>query len=796
MVKQRTDVALRRWIALVVRRPSQIAGISLLVTVLMCGGIGLLEVETSIESFLPRYDPARLEYDAFRREFGGDDTTILTLYAPQVFDGEFVKRLVALHRDLERNLPYTEAVTSLLNARVTYGLGDRLVVEDLLHGWPLAEASLEAVRVRAAGYPAYRNALISEDGHYASMSIDIVAHLEVAAPELLDGSPHMLSSEEREHFVSALSAIVRRHASPEFPVWVTGREPIASAVLRAIRGDMVRFSVAALVLIATVLLLLFRRTSGVVLPLATVVLTLLATFGVMGWMGVSISPTTQILPSFLLAVGVCDAIHVLAIYYRRLDGGRPHGEALADAYGHSGFAIVMTSITTAVCLASFLPAAMPPVSGLGFAAVAGVALALFYTLSLMPAVMTLVPMRPRAVSGQGSSGAYVDRALVAQAKLGTQRPGLLVVVWSLGTAVALYGAVSLHFEHKPLEWFRPADPTRVAIELINDKVHAGGSYAVILDTGKDNGLYEPGVMRRIDAMREFVETVEIAGFRAGRAISIVDVLKETHRALNGNDPDYFTIPDDRELIAQELLLFELSGSDDIDTLVDANYRKAHMTLLVPIVDGFDQQNYMEHIERRLRSIAGSEIGVEVTGYSHIGARTATAMVRSTVRSYAIALLALTPLMILMTGSMRRGLLSMIPNIVPIIMLLGLMYALGIPLDVFSTLIGSIAIGVAADDTIHLLHNFARYSAAGYDPEAAVRESMMSVGRALLVTSLALVCGFLVFTRAVMINVVDFGIITSFTVAVAFLADTTLTPALLVLACEHAPVVAGEPSSGS
>ncbi len=769
--------ALEGWARFVVRRPWLVLGAALALSAWAVVGVSELHVETSAESFLKKHDPARTAYDEFRREFGNDDRILLLLEADDVFAPAFLGRVRALHEDLEQSLPHLDEVTSLINARATYGREDELIVEDLLEGWPEDPDVLERSRRRALDNPLYRNVLLTGDGRHTAVHVELLAVREA-------GGLRMLNMEEGGEVVARLDEVLSRHRSEDFPILMTGRQPVAVSILSAMRADMRSFTLYSIALIAVLLGLLFRRVSGVVLTLATVTTALAATFGALGHAGIPLSPAGQILPSFLLAVGVGGAVHILAIFYLRFDAGGSRAESLIEAVGHSGFAVVMTSLTTAVCLLSFAAGDLGQLVRFGLSASAGVTIALLYVLVLLPAMLAVVPIRRRVRSVDAAAGtrsSRIDRVLAAAARLGTERPTATVGVWSVLMAAALVGAVQLEFEHEPVKWLPATEPTRIGTEAADRILNGGSSYEVIVDSGRPEGLYEPRVMHALDRMRAYVEATEVSDIRAGRVISVADIVKETHRALNANDAEFFAVPDSRQLIAQELLLFEMSGADDVEKTVDVEFRKARLSILVPVADGLDQGRYMRTVERELQNIAGADARVVITGHARLYARTHAAMISSTAKSYALAVVMLVPLMMLLTGGVGTGLLSMVPNIAPIVMSLGLMHWVGIPLDMFTMLIGSIAIGVAVDDTIHFMHNFRRYYDDTGDSAFAVYETLATTGRAMLVTSIVLAFGFLVFAGATMVNVRNFGCITGFTVMVAFLADATLCPALVTLA---------------
>jgi predicted RND superfamily exporter protein len=302
----------------------------------------------------------------------------------------------------------------------------------------------------------------------------------------------------------------------------------------------------------------------------------------------------------------------------------------------------------------------------------------------------------------------------------------------------------------------------------------------VVDTGEMDGVKDPELLRRLDRIADHAKERQALGDQISYTTSLVDIVKETHQALNENDPVYYAIPDDPELLAQELILFENSGSDDLEKVVDSLFSRTRYTVRSYWTDGTKTKAFLEHFQPAVREIVGDLAEVEVTGMSALIARTVDAVYESMLRSYALALALITPLMILLIGSLRAGLVSMVPNLVPIVMTLGLMGFTGIAIDMFTLLAGCIAIGLAVDDSIHFISGFRRYRAQGLAPIEAVDRTMQSTGRALLFTSIVLTTGFAVLTASEMLNLWSVGVLTTFAIAAAFVLDVTVTPALLVM----------------
>lgn len=792
-LRQRIELAFEAWGRWVYRRPKRTITVLFLVVAGLATQLTGVTYETSLESFLHKQDPLRLRYEDFRREFGRDDLVLVSVHAPDIFSIPVLERLRALHRDLAAEVPHLYEVTSLINARETRGEADELIVGELLEDWPETDAALARVKERAAANRLYRNLLLSEDLQITTILVeaeayspsstdeDVLAGFDDEAPEAASDESRspFLTAEENAAFIRAIEAVAGRHDAPDFRVRISGMSAVSDYLMRTMQRDMLRFTALGIAVIAVFLALLFRQVVGVVLPLLTVILSMVCTIALMPILGQPIAIPTQILPSFLLAVGVGDSVHVLVIFFQRLHRGDDKEDAIAFAMGHSGLAILMTSLTTAGALASFAAAELAPVAVLGYTAPAGVMIALLFSVALLPALVAVFPVGAGSAADRRLTRA-IQRALMRCGEFSVLHARWVIFCSAALVAVALMGVFQLRLSHSPIKWFPEDNAYRISTDIMNEQMGGALFLEALIDTGVENGLHDPAVLQRMNDLRSATLLLESGSVHAGTTISLADVVMEIHQALNENRSDYYAIPTDPALVAQELLLFENAGSDDLEDVVDSQFRTGRFTIKVPMTDAVEYGAYLELLDAEVRRIMGSDVEVTFTGLMRIMSGTIYAMMVTMTRSYLIAFAVIAPLMIVLIGSFKIGLVSMIPNLTPVVIVLGIMGWLGVPLDAFTLLIGSIAIGLAVDDTIHFMHNFRRYYERSGEVIVAVRETLASTGQALLFTSLVLSTGFFIFTLASLNNLFFFGLLTGMAILLAFLADLILAPALMAL----------------
>lgn len=760
----------------------------LALTLVLAGGLRFIMVDTSNEAYLYPDDPIFVNFEEFRQQFGRDEMIMIVLQPrSDVFDPTFLTALKNLHNDLRDNTPHLDDIFSLVNARDTEGRGDVLLVDEFLKAWPGSEAQRKALKKKAMSNPMYLNRLISKDAKLAVIMLKVDAYVSDGGGDALAGfdaeaaeasQRRRLSDPELSLTVREVEKIVKAHQGDIYTYHYTGMPVTSEAIKAAMMKDVRKFMMLSIVIIAVVLFVLFRRVSGVVLPLFIVALSVLGTMGCMGWLGFNFTTPLTILPSFLISVGVGSSVHIMVIFFQALDGGLARVESIIHALGHSGLAVLMTNVTTAAGLASFTGAEVAPIAHLGMLSCLGVLLSMAYTIVLLPALLKVLPLKAKA--RRRTTGTATDRFFDWLGVWTTTRPAPIVVVSVVIVCLGFAGSLRLGLTHDPLKWLPEDEPARLATEFINENMSGSSALEVVLDTGRENGLKDPALLATLDRLGREMENEPVANVRVGKVSSIADVVKEIHRALNENRPDMYKIPNNAKLLSQELLLFENSGSDDLEDLVDSRFQIIRMTIAFPYDGCLKLMPLIDEVQARLQKTIDPRIKFHVTGLASLFGRTMTAAVHSAAQSYAIALVVVTLMMVFLIGNIKVGLLSMIPNLAPILLTMGFMGFCDVPLDLFSMLVASIAIGLAVDDTVHFMHNFRRYYGRLGDVTEAVKQTLRTTGRAMTTTTVVLTLGFGVFCLAEMSNYYYFGLLISMTLGLALLADLILSPALMAL----------------
>lgn len=771
----------------ITKNPIKIITVMLLLSFAIISNLPKITIDTSTEGFLHENDPALVRYEAFKEQFGQDEKIMVVVQSKDIFDIGFLKNLQKLHSELENSVPHLNDITSLLNARNTRGEGDQLIVEDLFENFPTNKEELAAKKDVAINSEMYKNLLFSEDLTFTTIILEPNAYESSDDADALEGFGEETSSQKLEfledssksEMVRVADEIAQKYTSEGFNVFIAGSLAVNDYNKRSVQKDMQKFVKLVLLMMMLFLFIVFRRVSAVILPIFIVALSLLTTIGTMALVGTPITIPTQILPSFLLAVGIGAVVHLLAMFFKHLNENGDKHKAISYSLGHSGLAIIMTSLTTAAGLLSFSTAAIAPIADLGIFAATGVMIALLNTLVLLPAILALLPIK-QAKDKYKEKSKKMDNFLKAIADFGADNAKAVVAFSVVIAIVWTYFATQVEFKHDPLSWQPDNSPIKIATDTVDRELKGSVTMEVIIDTKKDNGLYNSELLTKLDNVRKKAEAIENDKYFIGKGWSVAEVLKEIHRALHENKQEYYVITENDALIPQEFLLFENSGSDDLEDLVDSSFSKARITFKLPWMEAGEYTELGDELETLMRDELGNDVEIIITGMVPLFQRTLSAAMSSMATSYIVAFVLIAIMMVILLGSVKIGLISMVPNILPIILTLGFMSMVNMPLDMFTMLVGAIVIGLSVDDTVHFFHNFAKYHHRGHSTKESLEHTMIGTGRALVATTIVLSLGFYVYMFASLTNLINFGILAGGAITVALISNIILGPALLTL----------------
>jgi predicted RND superfamily exporter protein len=693
---------------------------------------------------------------------------------------EVMRKIARLTTALEDEVPFVYEVKTLVNAELMRGHADGIDVFELEDHFPETQAELLALRPLYLDTPLLVGGLVSGDATHGG----IVIEMDRSSTDPLDEirlDPEGGDDVENLYPQVTDSVIEAILARPEFDgidFYHSGDVPLNSVYNRVITSESQRLGAITSGVIAVVLALSFRSLVGVLGPLVVVQISVILCVALIALLGWTLDLVFSSAPTLLTAIGVAHSVHILSEFRARFRQLGDRREALVQTIYLVGTPCLLTSVTTAVGFAamSFVP--IKSVAHSGTYTAFGVLAAFAMSITLLMALLSFgrrtgVPAGPEGVD---RGGQRVEAALAAVAAFDVRHRRSILAVFAALFVASLAGVAQLVVDSNWLNDFSDRMPIKAETERI-DRVMGGTTNLVYLfDAGVEDGIKDPAVLREIERVQRLGEAHPTL---VRKTYSIVDVLKDLNRAFHGGDPDWYRIPETRELVAQYLILYEMSGGEDAEEYVSPDYRRASLELRLKLGPFSEMAELADGIGAELAARPLEVSTVDVTGIGALWLKLMGYIVSSQVIGFSLAFGAISLMMVAVLRSLRVGVISMVPNLAPVALSLGAMGWFGILLDYSKVSIAAVAIGIAVDDTIHLVlryrHEFLR---RGSYHEALVA-AMQDVGRALLITSVALVCGFLVLTLSVLDTQTTQGVLLAATIVSALVADFLLMPALVL-----------------
>ncbi len=717
-------------------------------------------------------DPLIVEFDAFERRFGNDDRAMVIIHSPSgIFDTDSAQTLIDMTERAWR-LPNVIRVDSLANFNWVHAEGDELIVEPLLpNDLELTPELLEARKKVALSHDTLPDYLVSRDGTAALMYITVKPALG-GSPDY-EGVLEGALNEKGERLIG-IRELVAEFERGDHEILITGGPAINHSFKEAAEADISTILPVVFGLTVLLLALLFRRVSGVFLPLIVIFTTVGAAMGVGGWLGYSINNMTSIVPQILMAIAVADSVHILVSYFRALDRGSDRWEAVRYSLDKNFVPTVLTTVSTAIGFFSFSQAAVVPIGQLGTMAGIGTFLAWWFTYFVIGPLMGLIPLKAKArQSDTEALNAPSTFALSQTERLFGLRHVVLTGFALIG-AGTIFLAAQTKVNSDPFKYFPEDSDLNIATNFLEDKVGGATTVEVVLDSGKEEGFKNPVFLKKVEAFQDWLESEPYVT----SANSLIDVLKSMNRSLNEDNQDFYRLPDTREGIAQQYLLYTMSLPQGMD-LNDRVSVKNDAIRLTTAWDIHDSATVLAKID--LVEAKAKEMGLtgHVTGKYQLWQRMNPYVVNTFVTSITIAVVIMSLLMIFVFRSFYLGMLAMLPNFFPLLLGAALIKAVGQDLDMGTVLAFSFCLGIAVDDTVHFMANYARLTQEGKSPKEAIARIFTHTVPALTITTLVLVFAFGAFLFAIFLPNKNFGLFVSVILSLALITDLTLLPALLM-----------------
>lgn len=743
-----------------------------------------IQFDSSSDGSVPRGDPEQAFFEQTIETFGNDQVSIVVVDAApvgDVFNHATLRKIDRLTRAID-TIVGVEEVVSLTNGRYLTGATDLLETPPIIETIPQDPDSLARLREFVLGNDLFLKTLVSPDGQAAAINVFVRDYPDSVLIAMdLDGQ---------------IKAFLEAEDGPE-DLHYAGLTYTRRIINATMKRDLRLFVPLTIGLIMLVLFLNFRSVRGVALPMLTVAMSTVGTMGLLGLLQKPMSLVMTILPPLLIAVGSSYSIHVVSHFNERRRAGEDSRTAARGTLQHLAKPVSMTAFTTIVGFGSLLVNPIPNISKMGVFAMAGIAITFVVSLTVLPAVLSMLksPSQPRTArrGGGGARGGAaateppvdrLDRFLGGLAAFNENRT-VWVGVLVLAIAVAsVWGLLSLRVDTNFLSYFDKDSEIRQTSDIVSAKLAGASTFFLVVDGGEPGSIKEPALLQAVARIEDRMEAMP----GVDKAVSIVGHLQRLHSALNYDDPDSLVIPDDRGVIEEEILLFSISHDPGVmERYVDGNFSQMTVFARTNLVGSSEILGALDEIEAFAREALPPGYTAKPTGTLVVLTRATEAVARGQRNSLGLALGIIFVVMTLLFRSLRAGLLSMVPNLVPILIVFGLMGWSGVTLNIGTSIIACVAIGISVDDTIHFLIDYQRRQREGRDRRQAARESIRAVGRPMVYTSVTLVLGFLILALSKFEMISSVGLLTGTTMLTALGADLVVLPAILISTRPVVPV---------
>jgi predicted RND superfamily exporter protein len=728
----------------ILERRRYLASIVVLLTIAAVFPVAQVHFDNALELWFSDDDPELLIYDQFSRQYEADQIVVIGVFSDDIFDAaslSVVDRISTAAAELEHTFRVNSITRSVLAARLEKGFLD------------------PKFREAVSASPVLNGTLVSSDGTGAA----IVAYLARAGE----------SAELKSDFVADLNEIAERETANTTVSYVLSGAPVMGKAGQAKNQRDMRVLVPVMLLMILVLTFAVLRNIWLsLLSLAVVIVAVIWSFAFMGLADWQMTMVSAMLMPLILAVGVADTIHVVVCFRRQLAAGRGRQDAVHNSLLRLLRPCFFTTITTMTGLLALLVSDIAPVRQFGVVAAVGVFAAFFVSFTLVPTLLLIIPVAERDRSDASST--VLTTILKNVNGWSAQRPKTIVSISILLVVACSWSATRITVGVDPLTWFPSGDPYRAATEKV-DKAFGGSLSMEFMVSAPKGNLDSPAVLRRLDEFESWLlENTDIT-----RTISIVDIVKEAARIARDEGAAGYSLP--RSQFLTDAMLESAQREGQLDGWVLGDYSSARISARIPVERAQNVVEQTPAIRALLHSkFADDDLKIQMTGYAVLVGKMQDYVIRSQVLSFSIALLFVGILMFLLMRSVTLGLLSLIPNLIPLIVGLGAMAFFGVALNPGTVMVTAVALGIVVDDTVHFMTAIRRELRNTADIAIAIGRAVDDVGRPIVVTSLLLTLGFSVLLLGSFMPSRQIGGVTALIIVVALVADLLLVPAALRL----------------
>ncbi len=734
-------------------------GVPLLVFAL-ASNLKHLEMDGSYRIWFGEDSKILKDYDDFRKTFGNDDAIIITFKDE---NGIFTKKALQSIENITNALwqmKYIARVDSITNYQYVHTNKeepDDVIVEDFIQDIQNASPSyLENRKNIAINDPLIVDGFISRDG----TTTMIAARL---TPKVNDDSDK--SAEIMKMVNDILAPEIERTG---YKYWLNGGPPLNTSFVEIGTSDAMTFTPLVLIASMILLFLLFRRVSGALIPIGVVVFTFLTVLAVQVLLGYKLNNFTANLPVFVIAIGIADAVHVYIVWIMYKREGEDNKSAVMHSLQKNFLPIFLTSLTTAIGFATLTISKVVPVFTLGIATASGAILAFLISIFWMPAVLLILKKEVKKEIVQKT----ITKKSFGYGEFIVRNDKKIVLITTLIFAIFAVGLFKVKVDSNTIRYFDESVEIRKSTEFLAQNLTGPMAYEIVIDSGKKDGIKDPEFLKTVE---RFYKDYKEKFPDVRHLTSILDIVKQFNKVLDGKDE----VPNNQNLIAQYLLLYSLSLPQgmELNDKMDIDERKIRVTGRINIVDTSKDLEMINYAHNWWQKTPYSAV---VNGQTAMFAYMQSDVTDTLIYSLSLAIVLVSILMLVIFRRPKLLWVFVLPNLLPVMLVVGIMGWIGINIDIGVAIAGAIIIGVAVDDTIHFLVKYFDARKRGLNLADSFDEVLRYAGKAIAFTTIILSISFAVFAFSTFTPNQNFGIVTASALIIAFVVDLLLLPALLSL----------------
>lgn len=737
--------------------------LSLMIALYAASGMKGLFFSSDYRIFFGPDNPQLAAQDELERTYTKVDMASFVLKPAEgdVFNPEMLGLVQELTERLWQ-VPYAIRVDSITNFQNTYAEEDDLIVGDLVED-PLSLSTEELTRIRdiALHEPTLVKRLIAVDGKTTQVMVTVeTPNAESETIKRIVGPIREIAAEMREKY-------------PDVRIGLSGNVMMSMAFAEAAEGDMVHLFPVMFLLLALSILLFLRSFMGMLSSMSVVFLAVFSGIGMAGHLGWGLNSASVNSFVIILTISVADSIHLLITYFLHLRRGEDRREATVETLRINMQPVFLTSLTTVIGFLSLNFNDSPPFRDLGNISAIGVAAAWFYSITFLPALLAILPMKPLG------KGHFEENLIARYVEWVIAHKGRILVATSATVILLASFIPRIEYNDKFVEFFSKNVEFRQDSDFLMDNLTGAYTIEFSVPSGEDGGISDPAYLAKLEEFSNWLQDQP----EVIHVLSFTHVIKRLNMNMNGDDPGYYALPESRNMAAQYTLLFEMSlpYGLDLNNQIDVAKSSTRVTAILDNINSgqmkevkFRAQDWFEdHAPKAMQPSGGTSVNLI---FAFLTKRTFDSMFWGT----GIAFFIISACLVIALRSLRLGLVSLVPNIAPAIVAFGIWAVLVGEIGIFAASVTATALGLIVDCTVHFLSKYLRgRREKGMNAEDAVRYSFSMVGSALWISSLVLIAGFssLMFSNFSMNS--KMGMLTALVIAVALVIDFLLLPALLL-----------------